>query len=171
MVYVTPYEEKLREGLEKAISEIPDDHKKMIDKITDTICESIQERVRSNTQEYLAASIQDDIFHRAAKVAESMLMNALAGEDKEIRNLFGFSDYYMKSLYLGKLPTQWALIDAIAKRNPKIFGDERIKQQEAQISDLQRELTRVRSYWEGYEVVERGSDYMRLEKKQEASHA
>lgn len=170
MVYVSSYEDVLRDGLEEAISKLPENHKDMINKITDTICQEIQENVRYNTEAYLAESIKDDITSRAAKVAESMLMNALAGDDKTIRNLFGFNDWYMKNLYLGRsLPTQWALIDAIAKRNPDIFSDERISQQAAQIKALQAECTRLKNYWEGFEVESRDGDYMTLRRKQDAA--
>lgn len=142
MVYVN----RFQEALDVALGKLPEKHMDMIKKITDTICEAVQENVRYNTEEYLADSIKDDIAGRAAKVAESMLMNALAGDDKTIRNLFGFNDYYMKNLYLGRLPTEWALIDAIAERNPKIFSDEMIKQQAAQIEELQKTCDRLRKY-------------------------
>jgi len=132
MVYVSRFEE----ALDVALVELPEKHTDMINNITDTICGAIQERVRECTVDYLADSIKEDISERAAKVAESMLMNALAGDDQTIRNLFDFNSYYMKNLYLGSLPTQWALIDAIAERNPKLFSDERIKQQAAQIVEL-----------------------------------
>ena len=138
-------------------------------KITDTICDAIQENVRYNTEEYLAESIKDDITNRAAKVAESMLMNALAGDDSTIRNLFGFSDWYMRNLYSGRLPTQWALIDAIADRKPELFSDEKIKQQAAEIANLQREVARLKNYWEGYEVHDRDGDYVTLRRKSEAA--
>ena len=168
MVYVSSYEDDLREGLAEAISKLPDEHKEMINKITDTICEAIQEKVRYNTEEYLAESIKDDICHRASKVAESMIMSALAGDDKEIKNLFGFNDWYMKNLYMGKLPREWALIDAIAERKPEIFHDEKIKQQEAQIVELQREVARLKNYWAGYEVSEQGDNYVYLRRKEAA---
>ena len=95
-------------------------------------------------------------------------MNALAGDDQTIRNLFGFSDWYMKNLYMGKLPTQWGLIDAIAERKPEIFRDERIAQQQAQIKQLTQELNRVKNYWEGFEITERGQNYIYLSRKDAA---
>ncbi|MDY3551461.1 hypothetical protein R5W24_000537 [Gemmata sp. JC717] len=168
MVYVSSYEEALRDGLAEALSSLPDDHKEMIDEITDMICEKVQEQVRYNTEAYLAESIKDDITTRAAKVAESMLMNALAGDDRTIRNLFGFNDWYMKSLYSGRLPTEWALIDAIIERKPELFLDERLKQNAALIKQLQAECARLRNYWEGYEVAQHDGDYVTLRRKREA---
>ena len=169
MPYVSSYEETLREGLADAIAKLPDEHKDMIDKITDAICEAIQEKVRYNTEEYLAEAIKEDITQRASKVAESMLMNALAGDDATIRNLFGFSDWYMRNLYLGSLPTQWKLIDAIVERKPDVFSDEKIKQQAAEIASLRHEVARLKNYWEGYEVHDRDGDYVTLRRKSEAA--
>lgn len=168
-MYVSSYEESLRDGLDKALSQLPEDHKKMIDKITDTICEAIQENVRYNTETYLAESIKDDITSRAAKVAESMLMNAIAGDDKEIKNLFGFNDWYMKNLYMGKLPREWSLIEAIVERKPEIFIDERFKQKDAQIANLQREVAQLKNYWDGYEVQNHHGDYVTLKRKVEVA--
>jgi hypothetical protein len=168
-MHVSSYEEVLREGLDKALSELPEDHKQMINKITDTICEAIQESVRYNTEAYLAEAIKDDIASRAAKVAESMLMNAISGDDKTIRNLFGFNDWYMKNLYMGKLPREWALIEAIVERKPDLFNDERFKQKDAQIANLQREVARLKNYWEGYEVERHDGDWVTLRRKTEAA--
>ncbi len=169
MVYVSSYEDDLREGLAEAISKLPDEHKEMINKITDTICEAIQENVRYNTEAYLAESIKDDICSRAAKVAESMIMNALAGDEKEIKNLFGFNDWYMKNLYTGELPREWALIEAIVERKPDLFNDERFKQKDAEIANWKREAARLKKYWEGYEVEDNFGDRITLRRKTEAA--
>lgn len=106
LVSVSPYDEQIRAGLDQALAELPQDYQKLIDTITDSICEAVQEKVRASTTDYLAESIKDDISRKAASVAESMLMNALAGNDAAIRNLFGFNDWYMRNLYLGDRPTQ-----------------------------------------------------------------
>lgn len=168
-MHVSSYEDEFRESLDKALSELPEDHKKMINKVTGTICEAIQEQVRYNTENYLAEAIKDDIAQRAAKVAESMLMNALAGDDHTLRNLFGFSDWYMKNLYLGKLPTQWALIEAIVAKNPQLFNDERFKQKDAEIAHWKAETFRLKAYWAGYEVEQHNGDYVTLRRKTEAA--
>ena len=169
MVHVSRYEDKFKEGLEEAISELPTDYAEMIDKITDTICDAVQEKVRYRTAKYLAECVKDDILSKAQDVAESMLMNAIAGDDATIRNLFGFNDWYMKRLYMAELPTQWALIDAIAERKPDIFRDERIAQQAAQIEQLQKDVARIKNYWEGYEVQDHSGDYVTLRKKAKAA--
>lgn len=168
-MHVSSYEDAFRDGLKEALAELPDDHKQMINKITDTICEAIQENVRHNTETYLAKSIKDDIASRAAKVAESMLMNALAGDDKTIRNLLGFNDWYMKNLYMGKLPTQWALIEAIVERRPDLFNDERFNQKDAEIAHWKREAVRLKNYWEGYEVEHHEGDWVTLRRKTQAA--
>ena len=99
----------------------------------------IEDYVRDEMGSNAAIGLRDT----AARMAESMLSNALAGDDKTIRNLFGFNDWYMKTLYMGSLPTQWALIDAIVARCPDIFAEERVKQRDAEIVELNRKIANL----------------------------
>lgn len=166
MVYVNSYEEIFKDGLENALKKLPDEYLELINKITDTIFEKCQEKIRYETETYLAESIKDDIINRAAKVAESMLMNALAGDEKEIRNLFGFHDWYMKHAYIGNLPREWKLIEKIIEKRPDIFIDEKIKQLETQVEILKKECFRLKCYWDGYEVASSDGDYVTLKRKE-----
>lgn len=160
MVNVSSYEEVFRDAFDKAFGELPEQYPDLVKQVCDKIYEAVVERVRDDVRDYLAENIKDDLCRKAAEMAESMLMNALAGDDKEIRNLFGFSDWYMRHLYLGQLPTQWALIDAITDRRPDIFLDERIKQREAEILNLKNENQRIRQLAEHWQnkANEGGSD-------------
>ncbi len=166
MVYVNSYEEIFRDGLENALSKLPSDYLESINKITDAIFEQCQEKIRYETETYLAESIKEDIANRAAKVAESMLMNALAGDEKEIRNLFGFNDWYMKHAYIGNLPREWKIMEEIIKKRPDVFIDEKIKQLEKQVKILEKECLRLKCYWDGYEVASHDGDYVTLKRKE-----
>ncbi len=165
MVYVSSYENHLRDGLDTALNKLPEEYLESINKITDIIIDQCQEKIRFYTEEYLAESIKEDIMNRAAKVAESMIMNALAGDQREIRNLFGFNDWYMKHAYVGNLPREWKLIEEIVKRMPEVFVDEKIKQLETQVKNLEKECVRLRSYWDGYEVEANEGHYITLRRK------
>lgn len=146
MVYVNQYQDTIQDAFKLATENLPDDHTKLVNDISDKICEQVSEKVRDLTTEYLFVNMADDIQRVAAKTAESMIMNALAGDDRELRNLFGFSDWYMKNLYLGALPTQWELIDKLMERQPDVFCNEKIAQQQAEIEQLRHDKIRLTEY-------------------------
>lgn len=154
---VSSFDIRFMEAFKAGCSVIPEDQSKTIKDILD----KIHERVITDLEYYIAENIKENanyaIRYEASEVAKSMLMNALAGDDKEIRNLFGFNDWYMKHAWNGdKLPTQWALIDALVARRPDLFVDERIVQRDREIVLLREELTRTQStlntYKEKYEA-------------------
>ena len=145
MVYVNSFEQNFRDAFDES-AELPEDYCNLIKKIEDNIWEAVQNKLRDNTVEYLKSNIQDDICAEAAKVAESMISNALAGDDETLRNLFGFSDWYLKHRYIGDHLTQYKLLDMLVERNPQFFSDEKIKQLEADNKALKEQIERINKY-------------------------
>jgi hypothetical protein len=143
---ISPYTATIQEAFNLAVSDLPDDHTKLVDDIVDKIGEQVLEKVRDNARNYLLENISDDIQRAAATVAESMLMNAMAGDKKELRNLFGFSDWYMNYLYLGDYPREYQLLDMLIERNPDIFINEKIAQLTAANEHYKKEINRLRDY-------------------------
>jgi hypothetical protein len=137
--FVSSYDEQIRAAFDHALGEMPTDHSKLICKVTDDICQEIHDQIRDKFVEYFFENIKDDICRKAAAVAKSMIISALAGDDKEIRHLFGFNDHYIRWAWPpNELPTQWRLIEAIAARRPDLFTDERLKQNEREIELLRQ---------------------------------
>ena len=145
-MYVNSYDEVFKEAFKKGVDTMPDKLKEIVKTLSDTIHEQVLDNLFYTIENDMKDNLDCAISSTAAKVCESMLMNALAGDDKEIRNLFGFNDWYMKSLYLGQMPTQWALIDAIIAKNPEVFVNERIAQQARVIEELNRTSIRQKEY-------------------------
>jgi hypothetical protein len=146
-MYVSSYEEAFRKAFDQAIEQDAlRDRTDVVKKLTDTLWEEVASKIRESIDTWLMDNIKDDICREAAKVAESMLSNAIAGDDKELRNLFGFNDWYMKHAYIGRMPTQWALLDVIIKRHPDLFTNEKIAQQETELTMLRADLARLREY-------------------------
>lgn len=147
MPYVSPYADEIREALGKgfdAAFEAMPDRAALVKKLVDDVYDDVVSRVHTAIDEYLGENLRDALCGQAAKIAESMLMNALAGDDKELRNLFGFSDYYMKHAWaFAKLPSQWALVDALVQRHPALFVDERIAQRDTEIVLMRNENRRL----------------------------
>lgn len=146
---VSSYETAFVEAFGRGISAMPDDHTKVIKDIVDKIHERVISDIENYIMDDMKSNINDSIRQEAASVASSMLADALAGDDKEIRSLFGFHEWYMKSPWRndGK-PTQWALIDAIVARRPDLFVDERIKQRDREIEVAKGEIARLNKYIE-----------------------
>jgi len=152
MVSVSSYEDTFRSAFNKSVEDLPDDFTDLIKSIEDKIFESVQDKLRDSTVYYLKDNIQDDICRHAAEVAESMLRNALTGNDTALRNLFGFNDWYMKHFYTGEQPTGFKLLDTLVERNPKLFDQEKIKQLEIERDAYKKELERIKKYYnERYE--------------------
>lgn len=156
-MYVSSYDETIRAAFDKALDEFtPDDKIKLVKKLADDVCVEVVDRVRDYIDDHLYPNIKEAVCSKAAEVAESMLRSALAGDDQAIRNLFGFNDWYMKHAYVGRLPTQWALIEAIAERNPELIASERIAQLtreneilSREVDRLSKEAVRLRDYYQG----------------------
>ena len=156
--YVSSYDQAFMDAFDKGIKEMPDTLQNMVKTMLDKFHDEILGNLQYYIQDEMKSNLDGEIRGHAAKVAESMLANALAGDDREIRNLFGFNDWYMKHLYIGSKPTQWALIDALVERRPDIFVNERIAQRDAeimqlnqQVSNLQRQLNYMK---ENYVVAD-----------------
>ena len=154
MVSVSSFEDRFREAFDTA-KDLPQDYEDLIKRIEDYIWDKVQNKLREGTVYYLKDNIQDDICQEAASVAESMLRNALAGDNKTLRNLFGFSDWYMRHRYLGDHPTEYALLDHLIQRHPDLFVNEKIAQLETDNAALKKEINRIRTYYrEKYEEEE-----------------
>ncbi len=145
-MYVNSYDKVFMEAYDRGVIDMPKELPDVVKKITDDIFEKVLNNLFDYIADDMKRNLDDSIRANAAKVAESMLMNALAGDDKEIRNLFGFNDWYMKNLYIGSHPKQWDLIDAIVKRNPDLFVNEKITQLSGQVAHLQKENARMNTY-------------------------
>jgi cell division protein FtsB len=137
--------------IRKAFSELPTnlvDQEKIVENIVKNVLESVVDKVQFQISDYLIENIKGDVCQKAAEIAEHMLRDALAGDDKELRNLFNFNDWYMQySMPLSvNLPKQWKLIDAIVKRHPQFFVDERIKQYEKHVESLKANIQRLEKH-------------------------
>lgn len=145
--YVSSYDQIFLDAFKGAINTVPEDQaklvKEIVTKIHDSVIDSIFYYVSDEMKSNLDAAIRD----KAAEVAKSMLMHALAGDDKQLRNLFGFNDWYMKHRNRwNDIPEQWRLIDALVERKPELFVSEKIAQQETDIAVLQRDNERLRKH-------------------------
>lgn len=141
--YVSSYDETFMKAFSGAIDQMPTEHESAIKKIHNEILNEVIEKLEYYVQYDMKSNLDGAIRQEAAKVAESMLMNALAGDDKQIRNLMGFNDWYMKHLYVGERPTQWKLMEALMERRPDIFVNEQIAQQQREIEHLKAEVKRL----------------------------
>lgn len=142
--FVSSYEEQFMEAFDRGIQQLPEDRTKVVKDIVDKIHEEVISQLHYYIEDDLKKNVDDQIRDHASKVASSMLANALAGDDQQIRKLFGFNDWYMKYAGVNRdLPTQWALIDALVARRPDIFVDERITQRDAEIKNLTERVARL----------------------------
>jgi hypothetical protein len=144
------------EAFEKGAKEMPSDLSGIVKAMVDQVHDEALDQLTSYITDEMRSNINAEIRNQAASVASSMLANALAGDDRQIRTLFGFNDWYMKHLYSGSKPTQWALIDALVARRPDLFVSERIAQRDAEIGLLTQEVCRLKerlAYMENHYVV------------------
>lgn len=142
--YVSSYDQVFREAFASGLDHMPLEHQgEAIKKIYDAITEAVLDRLENYIAGDMKSNLDDELCRTAAKVAESMLMSAIAGEDKQIKNLFGFNDFYMKNPYMGQLPTQWKLLDSIIERRPDLFIDEKLSQQAVEIDALRSQIKRL----------------------------
>ena len=143
--FVSSFDEKFIAAFGRGIENLPEYQTKLVKDIVDKILTDVILMVESHIEEDMKRNMHEEIRSEAAKVAQSMLANAIAGNDKEIRNLFGFNEWYMKSAYVGDGPTQWKLIDALVARSPDIFVNEKILQQDKKIELLKYENIRLKA--------------------------
>jgi hypothetical protein len=143
--YVSPYHELIIEafdsGFDAALNaERIVDRTALVKKLVDEIWEQAVTQLHNSIDDYLGENLKDATRRRAAEVAEHMLRDALAGDDKQLRNLFGFNEWYMKHAYSGNFPTQWALLDVLIARRPDLLVDEKIRQQAREIELLKQNI-------------------------------
>jgi hypothetical protein len=131
--YVNSYTESIQRAFEELDEENFIDQEKIVKSIVDKILEEVTDRVHCFISDYVISNLKDSFCAKAAEVAEHMLRDAIAGNDKQIRNLFDFNEWYMKHRYHGSQPKQWDLINAIVEKNPQIFIDERFTQKDKEI--------------------------------------
>lgn len=143
--YVSPYHELIIEAFDSGFDAALDaermiDRTALVKKLVDEVWETAVSHLHASIDDYLGENLKDATKQRAAEVAEHMLRDALAGDDKQLRNLFGFNDWYMKHTYTGNFPTQWALLDVLIARRPDLMVDERIKQRDREIELLRQNI-------------------------------
>ena len=143
--YVSPYHEQIIEAFDSGFDAALDtertiDRTALVKKLVEEIWETVLVHLHASIDDYLGENLKDATRRRAADVAEHMLRDALAGDDKQLRNLFGFNDWYMKHAYQGNFPTQWALLDVLMARRPDLMVDEKIKQQAREIEWLKQNM-------------------------------
>lgn len=156
--YVNSHDQAFVNAFGRGVERLPDDRTKLVKDIVDRVHEEVVSQVMHYVTEEMAGNAADALREEAAKMTSSMLANALAGDDKEIRNLFGFNEWYMRFSYLGILPKQWALIDAIVARRPDIFLDERLKQRDREITTLNADIARLKAYVHRLEYPEQETE-------------
>ncbi len=143
--FVAMYTDSIRQAFSKVLeNEEFADQEKIVSSLVDKILVEVIDRLHYFVTEDMISNIGDTISAKAAEVAEHMLRDALAGDNQELRNLFGFNDWYMKHAFSASpLPKQWQLIDAIVKRNPQFFVDERLLQRDKEIALLKDNVQKL----------------------------
>ena len=145
-MFVSSYDTALEESFRMGIQGLTASQEQILKESLDVLKEEVFERLLSTMKQYLVENLQDEIRQAANNHAVGILESALAGDDETIRNLFGFYSIETRPIFQGRLPKQWALIDAIFKRNPQVFIDQKIAQQQAEIQQLRDDLARHRAY-------------------------
>lgn len=156
--FVSAYDEVFNNAFDKGAKEMPKELPRLVKDMVDKFHEEVFSSLENYILDDMKANLDRGIKDYASQVASSMLANALAGDDKEIRNLFGFNEWYMKHPFISgdRFPTEWALIDAIAARRPDILVSERIAQRDCEIHKLNQtivNLTRQLDYMKNNYVV------------------
>lgn len=155
-MYVSSYDEVFMQAFNKGVDTMPDKTKEIVKTLSDKIHDLVLDSLFYYIETDMKGNLDGAIRQEASKVCESMLRNALAGDSKELRNLFDFNDWYMKSLYAGQRPTQWALINALIAANPEVFVSEKIAQLTADVQQYQRENARLQEYIQNMRVKYEG---------------
>ena len=157
-MYVSTYDPIFRKAFEGACAGFDETAQAVLsDKFAKCMREALYE-LQGDIENNMASNMEDELCRRAASVAEQMIQAALAGDDKTIRNLFGFYDGYHSEVYPSdllryNLPQQWRLVNAIVVANPTLFQDERFRQQESTIESLRAEVAKLR-----VRLAEQGAD-------------
>lgn len=117
-----------------------------VKKMADRVSEAVVDRVHDDVRDRLISSINDSICQHAGEVAMRYLEEALAGDDKQIRNLLGLYDHQTAYQFTrwSPRPTRWLLIEAMMERRPDLFVDERIRLLNGQIEEQEREIVQWR---------------------------
>lgn len=138
-MYVGSYDEAFRTAFANALEDIQKDpFEDTVKNLVNRIGEDVLDRVRDQISDTMISDVGDKICAKAAEVATRMLEEALAGDDDQLRNLFGFYshqqryDFYYHS-------QRWVLIEALMARRPDFFVDERLAQLEGKIEALQKQ--------------------------------
>lgn len=146
-MYISSYEAKLRELVDREIKDLEDPESDLIKKLCDTMHERIVQRMHDEMKDYFISNLRDDLCREASRMAEERIEAVLSGDDDEIKNLFGFHRHYKdRPVYDGRHPHQWDLIDSITARNPGLFINEKIEQQAGYIEQLESDLARHKQY-------------------------
>lgn len=140
-VYVGSFEKAFRDAFSETLAELEaEPFEDQVKKIADKLGEVVLDRVHDDIRDRLISSVGDSICEKASEVAARMLENALAGDDRTLRKLFGFYTYptaYQFSAW-GTRPQRWSLIEALMARSPEFFQNERIGQLEGEVAEYKR---------------------------------
>jgi hypothetical protein len=156
--YVSSYDDVFTKAFTGAIENVPWGQAVLVKDIVDQIQEQVVSSIENYVLDDMKRNLDDQIRGAASEVARSMVMNALAGDDETIRNLFGFTGWYMKHAWpYSAMPTQWKLIDALVDRRPEIFLDERLAQRDREITQLKERVAQIGKTADHYRRLYEGS--------------
>jgi hypothetical protein len=162
--YVSMYEREFREAFSHSLDALDTEpFEQSVKKIVERIADDVVYRVHDDVRDRLISSIGDSICAKAAEVATRMLESALAGDEKEIKQLFGFYDYREGGMahmafHFSPKPQRWQLIEALMERGPDVFIDERIGQLGENIVARDREIERLRKTVDFYRALSEGRE-------------
>jgi hypothetical protein len=147
-MYVGTYESEFRKAFTDTLDNLEaEPFEASVKKIVDRLAEDVVDRVHDDVRDRLISAISDSICAKAAEVATRMLESALAGDDNELRNIFGFYQHPAGSLahhatFAPRLQ-RWQLIDALVERRPDFFIDERLDELNEKLISAQRQATNL----------------------------
>ncbi len=156
-MYVSIYDGVIDEAFRKGIDGLSETQEATIKVVIDELLERVSEGLRNSMKDWLIENLKDDIARKAAETAERMIESALAGDEDQIINLFGFYSHYKdRPVYGGKHPRQWDLLNAIIAKNPEPFVNEKIQQQASYIKQFEADFARHKQYCEDNHINKDG---------------
>lgn len=141
------FEESIKVVVEEVSSETEDLVNHLVDKMVSDIHDKLFEKVSNRLFDHLIESVQDRIDIVASDGASAILAKALQGDDKTLKDLFGFSDWYLNRssiIFEFRDLTQVKLIEYLIKTYPQFFIDEAFKQKDTILNLHKDEIERLK---------------------------
>lgn len=137
--YVSVFEPEatpLRDAMEKLDLE-------PVNKVVKRATDDLYTHLMDSVNDYLASNLSDAIDDAARGIASRYLGEALAGDDKQLRQLFGC--WYRHepaawSLIEGRYPDNWTLLRVLCEKFPDLLRTELLGQHETEIKALREKI-------------------------------